>query len=164
MTQKLNHIIDVLIDDERWHSENVDWETLLSEIISDCLTALEFAATAEISISLANDDVITPLNRDYRGKDSATNSLSFPCYEQDNIPAVPSPMPLPLGDIIIAYDTMHREAIEQEKSFTNHVIHITIHGLLHLLGYDHIREEEAEEMESLEISLLEKFNIGNPYI
>jgi len=107
---------------------------------------------AEISIVLTDDTHIQALNRDYRGKDKSTNVLSFP---QDE--------PALLGDVICAHETIAREAEEQGKSFHDHFTHMLIHGALHLLGYDHETDEEAEEMESLEIEILSKLNIKNPY-
>lgn len=106
---------------------------------------------AEASIVLADDDFVQILNRDYRGKDKPTNVLSFP---QD--------LPL-LGDIVLAYETIAREAEEQEKSFDDHLLHLTIHGTLHLLGFDHIDDDEAEEMEGLEIVILDQLGVKNPY-
>jgi probable rRNA maturation factor len=92
------------------------------------------------------------LNKSYRGKDKATNVLSF--INDDE----------PLGDIILAYETIEREAIEQEKSFRDHTIHLIIHGILHLMGHDHEVPEEAAKMEAKEIKILKKLGIENPYL
>ncbi len=106
----------------------------------------------EISIVLTNNTHITELNRDYRGKDKPTNVLSFP---QDE--------PGLLGDIIIARETIIAEAKDQGKTMQNHFTHMLIHGCLHLMGFDHIEEKEAQTMEDLEIKILSQMNIKNPY-
>ena len=106
-----------------------------------------------ISILLTNNAHIQHLNKEFRGKDKPTNVLSFPADEDDY-----------LGDIAIAYETICAEAIEQDKKFDHHLIHMVIHGLLHLKGYDHEDDLEAEEMEALEIKILADMGIENPYI
>lgn len=106
---------------------------------------------AECSVVLAGDDFVRELNRDYRGKDKPTNVLSFP---QD--------LPM-MGDIIFAHETVLREAGEQGKSFDDHLSHLTVHGALHLLGFDHIDDDEAVEMEALEIVILKGMGVKNPY-
>jgi probable rRNA maturation factor len=111
----------------------------------------------EISIVLADNDFIQSLNKTYRGKDKPTNVLSFP---QD--PGVEDEM-INLGDVILAYQTVQAEAQNQKKSFDDHVAHLLVHGILHLLEYDHENEQEAEEMEALEIRILESLGIKNPY-
>ena len=116
---------------------------------------------AEVSVVLCNDEFIRQLNRDYRGKDKATNVLSFPQTDFCDKSALISPVPF--GDIILAYETIAREAEEQNKLLENHFAHLVVHGTLHLLGYDHEQPEEAETMESIEISVLEQMGIENPY-
>lgn len=106
----------------------------------------------EISVLLTDDAHIRVLNRDYRVKDKATNVLSFP---QDE--------PEMLGDIILAYETVMREAAEQGKTFEAHLTHLLVHGCLHLLGYDHEEDDEAEEMEALEVEILAGLGVNNPY-
>lgn len=157
-------IIDIIIDDPRWLNHSSNWESDLTEVITKGLIYLNWSMPCEIAVTLSNDAMIQPLNRDYRAKDSPTNTLSFPSFERGDIPNDTAGEPIPLGDIIIAYETMVKEAHEQAKDLKSHMTHITIHGLLHLLGYDHIIDSEAEIMEALEIKILETFNIGNPYI
>ena len=97
------------------------------------------------------------LNRDYRGKDYATNVLSFPAE-------LPPGVDLPLiGDLAICAPVVLREAAEQGKSLKNHILHLSVHGALHLLGYDHVRDDEAEEMEALERAILKGLNVPDPY-
>ena len=96
---------------------------------------------------------------EWRDKDKATNVLSFPAF-----PLEPGGMPGPmLGDIVIARETVEREALELEKSFEDHLTHLLVHGFLHLFGYDHMDEEEAEEMESLETRILAVLGLSDPY-
>ncbi len=117
--------------------------------------ALDAAAPGmepEISIVLAGDDFIQDLNKTYRGKDKPTNVLSFP---QDD--------PGCLGDVILALETIRREAVEQGKSLTDHTLHLVVHGVLHLLGHDHENDQDAEIMEQIEIKVLAVLGIKNPY-
>ncbi|NCT40588.1 MAG: rRNA maturation RNase YbeY [Alphaproteobacteria bacterium] len=106
---------------------------------------------AEASVVLGDDDFVQVLNRDYRDKDKPTNVLSFP---QD--------LPM-MGDLVFAYGVVKREAEEQSKTFENHLLHLTVHGSLHLLGYDHIDDGEAEAMEAIEIAVLHGLGVKNPY-
>jgi len=124
-------------------------------------------AVVEVSLVFTNDDNIKRLNNDYRQKDNPTNVLSFP---DTNLNAATlkeasiTDEPLILGDIVFALETVGQEARSQNKKFENHVIHLLVHGLLHLVGYDHIEQNEADIMEALEISILSEFDIDNPYI
>lgn len=112
----------------------------------------------ELTIRIVENEESQQLNGEYRGKDKPTNVLSFP-FE------VPEGIDLPLlGDLVISAKVVAEEAIEQSKQAHNHWAHMVIHGCLHLLGYDHIDDDEAEEMEALEIDLLAKLNINNPYL
>ena len=117
---------------------------------------------AEVSIVLADDAMVQGLNRDYRGKDQPTNVLSFAALDDDVAPQ-PEDGPLLLGDIIVAYETTAAEATAEGKSFADHLSHLVVHGVLHLLGFDHIEEDEAEEMEELERSILGALGIADPY-
>ena len=114
---------------------------------------LETPKLGELSLAFINDAEIQTLNCDYRGKDTPTNVLSFP----DNGPA-----PL-LGDIVLAFETIQREAAGKSVSLHHHLSHLIIHGFLHLQGYDHETEAEATQMEALEIKALAALNIDNPY-
>jgi len=112
----------------------------------------------ELTIRVADADEIQQLNRDYRGKDYATNVLSF-CAE------LPDDIDIPLlGDIIICPQVVAIEAREQNKPLDAHWAHMVVHGVLHLLGYDHIDDSEAEEMEAFEIAILAKLGYADPYL
>jgi probable rRNA maturation factor len=115
---------------------------------------------SELSLLFTDDASIRTLNRDWRGKDQATNVLSFPAFE-----VVPGdPLPPMLGDIILAFETVSAEAALEAKPFAHHLIHLIVHGLLHLLGYDHENDAEADEMEGLERKVLARLAIPDPYV
>lgn len=120
------------------------------------------ATRAELSLVLGDDALLRRLNRDFRGIDKPTNVLSFPAlewpYEGRQRGAV-----VPLGDIAIAYDTTTAEAREQGKTLPAHLAHLVVHGVLHLLGYDHLKKAQAREMEILETVVLSRFGITDPY-
>jgi probable rRNA maturation factor len=119
---------------------------------------------AEVSIVLADDDFVRALNRDYRGRDESTNVLSFPASEPDDERAPPPPgAPRLLGDIVVAYQTTIGEAAGQGKTLGDHLCHLVVHGMLHLLGFDHQMPAPAEAMERLEIEILAGLDIANPY-
>lgn len=152
--------IDIDVSDEKWHDliEGIENYThnVIKNILSNLLSNTEHV---EISIVLSDDDFIQNLNKDYRNKDKPTNVLSFPQTEEDEMD-----MPtLMLGDIIITSGVIEQEAKEQKKSIKDHYTHMLVHGCLHLLHYDHITDEQAEEMESLEIKILDNLGIKNPY-
>lgn len=119
---------------------------------------IPFQADAEVTIRLVDEQESHALNLEYRGKDRPTNVLSFP-FE------APPGMELELlGDLIICRQVVEKEALEQNKPLTAHWAHMVVHGSLHLLGYDHIEDEEAEEMESLETEIMQKIGFLDPYI
>ena len=114
----------------------------------------------ELAVVLTDDAAIRALNRDWRSKDAATNVLSFPAKE-----ARPDRRaPRLLGDIVIAYETVAREAAAEGKPFMHHLAHLAVHGFLHLVGYDHEANEDAEAMEGLEIAILARLEVPDPYL
>lgn len=142
-----------------------DWpdEAALTLLVDRAVSAA-FAETAavghsELSIVFSDDAHIRTLNAGWRGKDKATNVLSFPAFPFPKGGKLP-PM---LGDIVLASETVTREAALEEKPVENHITHLVIHGLLHLLGYDHETDAEAEEMEAIERAALARLAIPDPY-
>ena len=124
-----------------------------------CTLALrQRSADSELTIRLVDEEEGRALNRQFRGKDYATNVLSFPADVPDELLDIPL-----LGDLVICVPVLEREAREQNKSPQAHWAHLVIHGCLHLLGYDHIDDDEADEMESLERTLLAELGHPDPY-
>ena len=117
----------------------------------------QFMDNAEITIRIVDEQESQQLNNTYRHKDKPTNVLSFPFESPIEIE-----VPL-LGDLIICKQVVEAEAKEQDKSLTSHWAHMIVHGCLHLLGYDHILDEEAEEMENIEIDIMQQLGFDNPY-
>ncbi|MEM6649983.1 MAG: rRNA maturation RNase YbeY, partial [Pseudomonadota bacterium] len=129
-----------------------------------CLHALKMHQPAGYregitSFLFTDDQTIQQLNAEWRGKDKATNVLSFPTGDFPSLPG----QPILLGDIVFAYGVCAGEAAEKHISVADHLCHLIVHGLLHLMGYDHVHEEQAEKMEALEIDLLSYLSIENPY-
>jgi len=145
--------IDITIGHEPWRGVVANIEALAVAAVHNIMDLLETPKLGELSLAFISDAEIQTLNRDYRGKDKPTNVLSFP----DNGPA-----PL-LGDVVLAFETIVREAKEKSISTGDHVTHLIIHGFLHLQGYDHETDDEAVQMEALEIKALKALNIDNPY-
>lgn len=142
-------MIDIVILDDVWSKEH---KALAEKVFALLQTESFIETNEEIALALSNNSHLQELNYKYRGQNKTTNVLSF---ESQN--------DLFLGDIAIAFETIKEEAIAQDKSFHAHFTHITLHGMLHLLGYDHMTTADQQEMESLEIDLLAKLGIENPY-
>ncbi|MGH7045053.1 MAG: rRNA maturation RNase YbeY [Stellaceae bacterium] len=115
----------------------------------------------EIGISLADDAAQQRLNRDWRGVDRPTNVLAFPVWHRDM--PVPPGAPLLLGDVVLAFETVAAEAAAQRKLLADHLMHLVVHGVLHLLGLDHLNEAEATLMEGLEATILAGLGVPDPY-
>ena len=150
MASKLN--INFITEDRVWKPCIPSLRKEAKKALQLTLKMEEIAAPQTLSIVLANDAFVQNYNRDYRGKNKPTNILSFSSDEEEY-----------LGDLLLAYETIENEAIEQKKTFEHHVIHLLVHGTLHLLGYDHEANDEAIVMENREISILSKLGIENPY-
>ena len=126
-------------------------------------TALGSAAV-EIGVTLADDADLRALNRDWRGKDKPTNVLSFPAVEPELLAEpMPDGLPVLLGDVVLACETVAAEAADGGRPIAHHLSHLVVHGVLHLFGYDHEAEDEAERMEALETACLAGLGIPDPY-
>ena len=118
----------------------------------------------ELTVILADDAAVRALNAEWRGKDKPTNVLSFPAATPEEIArARAGGPPLLLGDVVLALETCRREAEDEGKPLADHLAHLVVHGVLHLLGHDHATEPEAERMEALEVAVLARLGIADPY-
>lgn len=134
--------IHIVTEDPRWKGKTA-WVRRAAQ--AACMEG-------EVAIQLSNDAGVQELNAQFRGKDKPTNVLSFPDGEDGR-----------LGDIILAYETIAREAEEQGKRFQHHLMHLVVHGMLHLQGYDHEKPRDAKRMEDKEVMLLSAMGIADPY-
>ncbi|MFY0596358.1 MAG: rRNA maturation RNase YbeY [Cognatishimia sp.] len=158
--------IDLIIEDARWAAESL--QGLAEKAGAGVRLELELAADLEVCVMACNDVWIAELNAEFREKPTPTNVLSWPSEErgaedEGAHPVKPEGPDSELGDIAISYETCAREAIEAGKTFDDHVTHLLVHGILHLLGYDHIRDQDATLMEALESKILGKMGISDPY-
>ncbi|AXT28558.1 rRNA maturation RNase YbeY [Ruegeria sp. AD91A] len=160
--------LELTVEDDRWQG----LESLSRQAISAVLSYAELdPGCCEVSVLGCDDARISELNAEFRGKPTETNVLSWPAEDlsPDQAGQVPQPPEpdftgeIPLGDIAISFDTCAREADEAGKDFDDHVVHLLVHGTLHLLGYDHIRDPDAALMEGIEVEILGKLGIDDPY-
>ena len=155
-------ITEVLVVADGWQSEP-DAEAVIQRAIA---AAAEIAdadtGEAELAVMLTDDSGIRTLNRNWRGIDKPTNVLSFPALPPTG-PAGPDDPPRMLGDIAIAFETTRAEADDEQKPFDHHLGHLAVHGFLHLIGYDHEEDDDAEAMEALETEILAQLGIPDPY-
>ncbi|MDG1128412.1 rRNA maturation RNase YbeY [Seohaeicola saemankumensis] len=173
-------LTDTQIEDDRWADAGL--EPLAEAAARATLDHLGFDPDLYMISLLGCDDArIAVLNAEFRGKPAPTNVLSWPAQdlaadEDGEAPYVPDETPqddpffdedagegIELGDIAIAYDTCAREAAEAGKAMTDHVTHLVVHGTLHLLGYDHVRDKDATLMETIEVAILGKLGVADPY-
>ena len=160
-------LTDVVIDEPRWEAAGL--VAISARAAEATLRHLEIDPGAyEIAVLGCDDTRISALNADFRDKSQATNVLSWPSDDRaadvpGTRPAPPCDMDAELGDIAISYDTCVAEAAAQGKSLADHTTHLMVHGVLHLLGYDHIRDEDATLMETTEVQILGKLGIASPY-
>jgi probable rRNA maturation factor len=162
--------IAVLRESPEW--PEIDWDTLALKAVTAAVRHspnadyATQAATYEIAVKLTDDGEVQALNKAYRGKDKPTNVLSFPMVQADLLEAMANTDDgeVLLGDIVLAAGVCAAEAAEKDISIPDHAAHLIIHGTFHLLGYDHMIDAEAEEMEALEIRALASIGLGNPYL
>lgn len=169
----MNNRLEVLIDDDRWVKALENAETAAQKVFDIALEYLQqqksggivgFDKPIAINLSLSNNDEVQRLNAEFRGKDKPTNVLSFANIDDDDFEVMLTECEeVELGDIIVALETLEDEASQKKISLYEHFAHLLVHGILHLFGYDHQDDEEAEKMEGLEIKILKLLDIENPY-
>jgi probable rRNA maturation factor len=147
--------IDIQVQSPLWHAQPLAEQTI-REAISAAAGALSTEG-GEVSILLTDDSEIARLNRDWRGIDKPTNVLSFPASRVGQGDKL-------LGDIVIAYETLERESTDESRDFLHHLAHLAVHGFLHLIGFDHETDAQAEEMEGLESRIMMRLNMPDPYV
>ncbi|HSV30330.1 MAG TPA: rRNA maturation RNase YbeY [Candidatus Omnitrophota bacterium] len=157
-------VIDMSVECAAWTEALPGAQDLVRRCVVASLDGAELPdGPVEVSVVLTDDDAVQALNRDWRGKDKPTNVLSFAALDDEDAP-LPEGAPLLLGDVVLAYQTCAAEAVDQGKTLADHMAHLVVHGVLHLLGYDHEEsEEEAEEMEAEETAILAGLGIADPY-
>ena len=151
--------IDMAVEDGDWPPEDMLYELSKRAVAGAMAVVTDIEEGQTVSLLFTDDEEIRDLNARFRNKDKPTNVLSFPGPEGSQIPGIPPH----LGDIALAYETIIREAESEGKSFEHHLIHLIVHGFLHLAGYDHEDAEEADEMEGLERLILQGLAISDPY-
>src|SRR3954468_5995488 len=153
---------EVLIVAQCWSAEP-DAEIIVHRAIETAALMVDAeTADAELAVMLTDDAGIRTLNSNWRGQDKPTNVLSFPALQPTG-PGGSDNAPRMLGDIAIAYETTRREADDEQKPFDHHLSHLAVHGFLHLIGYDHENDNDAEAMEALERTILAELGIPDPY-
>jgi probable rRNA maturation factor len=162
--------LDIVLDaDEEWDS-STDWARLAEAAARAAIAEspypalVEAARLVELSIVLTNDEEVRALNAEWRGKDKPTNVLSFPQVDPHELAAAGQPGPeLMLGDIVLARETCLTEAADKAIPLESHAAHLMVHGTLHLLGFDHMDDASAEDMEARETRALARLGIADPY-
>ncbi|MGZ3305642.1 MAG: rRNA maturation RNase YbeY [Asticcacaulis sp.] len=155
----MDHLIDIEIEAEGWLDVLPDAAQIVSAGVTAALNAACDGHQQDVVVLLCDDDEMRALNKEYRQKNAPTNVLSFPAPKSMRIKGVLEH----LGDIALGLETCVREAAEQGKSLEDHVTHLSVHGALHLLGYDHMDDAEAERMEGLERRILKTLGVADPY-
>jgi len=159
--------VDVVVAAAEWPGALPGAEdTARSAALAACMAGAadgfgDGAAAAEISVVLADDALSRRLNGDYRGRDEPTNVLSFANLDAEEAPAPGAPVLL--GDVVVAFGVATAEAEKEGKTLSDHMVHLIVHGVLHLLGHDHRDRAEAERMERLEIDILARLGVSDPY-
>lgn len=155
----MSALIDIEIDDDRWVETDAAIQSVIHRAANAALTAAGFKDEADLVILLCDDAEMRRLNKEYRFKDKATNVLSFPAPASMSLKGVMEH----LGDLALGFETCRQESVSQNKRFADHVSHLIVHGCLHLLGFDHENDQDAEEMEALERNILAEIGIADPY-
>ena len=150
--------IDIFVEAGDWPAQ-AELARLVDRAVAAAFAETGTNGASELSIVFSDDAHVQTLNAQWRGKDKPTNVLSFPAFPF----AKGDPLPPMLGDIVLAAETVAGEAALEDKPLANHITHLVAHGLLHLLGYDHETDAEAEEMEAIERGALARLAIPDPY-
>lgn len=153
---------EVLVVADCWHTEPEAEAVIHRAVAAAAEIADADVGEAELAVMLTDDAGIRTLNSNWRGIDKATNVLSFPALQPTGAGG-PDDAPRMLGDIAIAYETTRKEADDEQKPFDHHLSHLAVHGFLHLIGYDHEKDSDAEAMEALEREILAQLGIPDPY-
>jgi probable rRNA maturation factor len=162
MAQSALPLTEVLVVADNWQAEP-DAEAVIHRAITAAAEMVDADfGEAELAVMLTDDTGIRTLNLNWRGIDKPTNVLSFPAL-QPSVAGAPSDAPRMLGDIAIAYETTRREADDEQRPFDHHLSHLAVHGFLHLIGYDHEKDDDAAAMETLEAEILAQLGIPDPY-
>jgi probable rRNA maturation factor len=151
----LGPAVDIQVQSALWDAQPLAEQTVRAAIAA---AAALSTSGGEVSILLTDDSAVRLLNRDWRGLDKPTNVLSFPAPK---IPATGGAGIL--GDIVVAYETLQRECDDEDRDFLHHLAHLTVHGYLHLIGYDHQTDAQADEMEALESKIMTRMNLPDPW-
>jgi probable rRNA maturation factor len=155
-------ITEVLVVADCWQSEPDSGAVIERAIATAAEVVNADLGEAELAVMLTDDAGIRTLNSNWRGIDKPTNVLSFPALPPTG-GSGPDKAPRMLGDIAIAYQTTRAEADDEQKPFDHHLSHLAVHGFLHLIGYDHEKDDDAEAMETLETAILAQLGIPDPY-
>lgn len=167
-----NHELNLIIDEPRWEQALPNVSTIAEKVFSAALIYtlehedFDFCPTGtslSFNLSLGNDQQVQSLNKEFRGLDKPTNVLSFANIDDPDFDTASMDTPLEMGDIIIALETLEKESVLKNITLHDHFCHLFTHGILHLMGFDHQKDEEAEYMEGLEVQILSQLNISNPY-
>ncbi|MFT4089655.1 MAG: rRNA maturation RNase YbeY [Asticcacaulis sp.] len=154
MTSDVTPLVDIEVEHEAWLDVLPEAGQCVQRAIEATFAHMQVTEQLDVVVLLADDAELKSLNKEFRQKNAPTNVLSFPA---------PDMMHPHLGDMALGFETCVREAVEQGKTLKDHLMHLSVHGALHLLGYDHIIDAEAEDMESLERDILKGLGISDPY-
>ncbi|MBE6448516.1 MAG: rRNA maturation RNase YbeY [Alphaproteobacteria bacterium] len=167
------HLLNLITDDSQWADKLPNVESLSNKVFNQTINHLEKEQLSplpssqyflQVNLSLSNNNTVHKLNKEFRNIDKPTNVLSFANIDDPDFETyIQTEQSIELGDIIIAIETLEQEALSKNIPLQNHFCHLFTHGILHLLGFDHQDDLEAEEMETLEIQIMQQLNIPNPY-
>lgn len=157
--------VSFLIHDAAWKPLMTKERAFFRQALKKTFSYLNLPSKKfNVSLAFTNDAEMQNLNKMFRNKDKPTNVLSFPQFDNIDDILAANDNDFELGDIVLAYGTIKTEVAAQKKTMKNHVTHLLVHGLLHLCGFDHIEEQDAIDMEAMEVAILQSLKIKNPYV